>query len=756
MATCTIFKNFTNPVVNKALLLIGKDIISDKFKSEIDAVRKLLAEGNKEEADKKKKQLLAFTPSATFKEKRQMPFLEMYSGFLHLDFDKLNTDELQAAFAIICEIPFTALCFISPSGNGLKVFVEINTGIEHHDIAYSQVLKYYEAATGLNADHSCKDITRLCFVSYDPNAYQTIQNEKFIVALPQFIQQQKIKTPAKNVSNVDVFTEVPQDLNTTFIFNQQINFTNKKLSYSNGQRNNYIYLLASNCNRAGLSQDDTYSFIHQSFDLPKEEIQAAVKSSYEKHPQEFAKFAKSANLQSSDKLNSPTVENELFDFLKNTPTIPDAIFETLPQLLREGTSAFDDRRKRDVFFTSALAIMSGCLPDVTGVYGQERVFPHLFTFTIAPPASGKGVMKNAKRLADKHHQNVLEQSKGLQQRHEAELQEYKNTCAKLKKGEDVPEKPIPPPFKIVFIPADCSHSRMIEHLMQNDGQGIICETEADTMSGAKKQDWGDYSPSLRKAFHHEKITFTRKTNNEYIEVNEPRIAVALTGTPNQAPGLISSAEDGLFSRFLFYAYKNEITWQDPSPIGKTIVFNDHFEKLSFQVLDIINFLSLSPTEINLTAHQWAQLNTTFNTMLTDVTIYTSEDAASIVFRLGLVLYRVCMIFTALRKFENSDCTTEYTCTDIDFENALAIVQTYLQHSILMFNNLPKQGDAMQFQGGGDKRKLFEALPSIAFQRKEAVEIAKQFNLSARTVDNFLKTSLGKTLESPKTGFYKKI
>ena len=28
-------------------------------------------------------------------------------------------------------------------------------------------------------------------------------------------------------------------------------------------------------------------------------------------------------------------------------------------------------------------------------------------------------MKNAKRLADKHHQNVLEQSKGLQQRHEA-------------------------------------------------------------------------------------------------------------------------------------------------------------------------------------------------------------------------------------------------------------------------------------------------------------------------------------------------
>jgi hypothetical protein len=97
---------------------------------------------------------------------------------------------------------------------------------------------------------------------------------------------------------------------------------------------------------------------------------------------------------------------------------------------------------------------------------------------------------------------------------------------------------------------------MIEHLQNNDGQGIICETEADTMSGAKKQDWGDYSPALRAAFHHEKITLTRKTNNEYIEINEPRLAVALSGTPaHKAPKLIASAEDGLFSRFLVLCFQ---------------------------------------------------------------------------------------------------------------------------------------------------------------------------------------------------------
>jgi hypothetical protein len=90
------------------------------------------------------------------------------------------------------------------------------------------------------------------------------------------------------------------------------------------------------------------------------------------------------------------------------------VYDTLPDILREGALAFTDNRKRDVFFTGAIAILSGCLPKVTGVYAQERVYPHLYTFIIAPAASGKGVLKNAKRLADKYHQKVVEESRNAQ------------------------------------------------------------------------------------------------------------------------------------------------------------------------------------------------------------------------------------------------------------------------------------------------------------------------------------------------------
>ncbi|MCF6350289.1 MAG: hypothetical protein L3J23_04590 [Flavobacteriaceae bacterium] len=52
--------------------------------------------------------------------------------------------------------------------------------------------------------------------------------------------------------------------------------------------------------------------------------------------------------------------------------------------------------------------------------------------------------------------------------------------------------------------------------------------------------------------------------------------------------------------------------------------------------------------INYTGQQW----------LNEVTIFTGEEASSVVKRLVLILYRITMIFTALRKFENGDMSEE--------------------------------------------------------------------------------------------------
>ncbi len=746
MASCTIFKNFAVAVENKSLIIIANWIASDKYKTEVEKIQSLIAGGNEEEATKLKQQLPAFTPSATFKEKRLLTHIESYSGFVHLDFDKLTPQQLENAFKIISAIPYTFLCFRSPSGNGLKVFVEVNTGQEHHALAYRQVQQLYEEKLGIASDPKCKDITRLCFMSYHPELYKNIGNEEFSVNLSV--------TPPPPPAVETIVEEQENDF--TEAMQQCVAFTEKVKTYSEGNRNEFIYVLASNCNRKGIPENIALQYCLTHYDLPEKEIKASFRSAYTHHSSEFAKFAnaaKSANQPGAEQQQQQQQPRE--DYLKNTPTIPQSIYDALPDILKEGASAFTDDRKRDVFFTGALAILSGCLPKVTGIYFNERIHPHLFTFIIAPAASGKGVLKNAKKLADKYHQQKLQASRDEQKGFEAEMADYKEILKSKKKGDTAPEKPQEPLFKIVYIPADCSQARMIDHLHQNDGFGIICETEADTMSGAKKQDWGDYSPILRSAFHHEKISFSRKTNNEFIEIPEPCLAVALTGTPAQAPRLISSAEDGLFSRFLFYAFKVEQVWQDPSPTANTIVYNDHFEQLSNKVMEQIEFLNQSPTNVLLHPDQWKILNSSFADILAEVTLLTSEDAAGIVYRLGLILFRMCMIFTALRKCENAELTDNVYCTDEDFNIALSLAKIYLQHSILMFNNLPKQTESSQFKTGDNKRSFFKALPA-EFARHEAVAIGSKYGMAARTVDDLLNSLLNTHLAKPKPGHYCKI
>lgn len=744
MASATIFKGFNNPVENKSLIVLTKEIKEGKYKSEVEKVTALASQGNKEEADKLKRQLLAFTPSATFEGGRKLEFLKQYSQFIILDLDKLSHDDLLTAFEKAAAIPYTFSCFRSPSGNGLKILIEVTSTQEHHEQAYKQVADYYEHQISLSIDRSGKDITRLCFVSYDPDTYRNISNEKFPVIIDGLLQTEKQES-----LKVPVVTQSVELNEYALAFEMQINFTNQKSLYGPNNRNNYIYLLASNCNRAGIPEQDTLQLCNQTFDLDTNEIKASVNSAYNHHSGEFAKFANLAKLQ-GDK------EQDIEDYLKTTPSVAEELYHQMPEILKQGALAFTDVRERDVFLTGALGILSGCLPNVKGIYAQQEVFPNLFTFTIAPAASGKGALKFAKQLADEYHTQILTASKEADTQYQQEEAAYKQKLKSCKRGETLNEDPpVKPSFKVVYIPANTSYAKILWHLEQNEGTGIICETEADTLGNVFKQEWGSYSDMLRKSFHHERISSSRKTNNEFTEVNNPCLSIALSGTPSQVTGLIASAEDGLFSRFLFYAFKVEQQWRDVSPYASKINLTDHFKMLSLQVYQMVKFLKCSETYITLSKEQWQKLNDFCSHWLQDITTFTSEDAASIVKRLGLILYRMAMLFTAMRKFENAEASEQMQCADIDFNTALQLTEIFLHHSILMFNNLPRQNEFLQFQSGDSKRKFFIALPD-EFTRKQATELGLQFKLSARTVDEILKNSIGKTLSRLKAGSYQKV
>src|SRR5690606_6568140 len=106
MATAPISQNYVHLVENKALITITKQIPAGNYKEQVEAIRKLIAEGQEKEADKLKKQLPAFTPSGTFDNGRKAELLTQYSGYVILDLDKLNPADLERAKSLVALAPY--------------------------------------------------------------------------------------------------------------------------------------------------------------------------------------------------------------------------------------------------------------------------------------------------------------------------------------------------------------------------------------------------------------------------------------------------------------------------------------------------------------------------------------------------------------------------------------------------------------------------------------------------------------------------
>ena len=72
------------------------------------------------------------------------------------------------------------------------------------------------------------------------------------------------------------------------------------------------------------------------------------------------------------------------------------------------------------------------------------------------------------------------------------------------------EQPKEPPLRMFFIPANSTATAVFQILNDNDGNGLMFETEGDTLAQTFKSEHGNYSDGFRKAFHHEKISYLRR------------------------------------------------------------------------------------------------------------------------------------------------------------------------------------------------------------------------------------------------------
>lgn len=98
-----------------------------------------------------------------------------YNCLLTLDIDKLDAEQLVAVGQQLEADTYVFAHWLSPSGRGYKGLVLLDYGDivladkEYwHREAFNQLFKYFKEKYGFELDQKCKDVPRLCFVSYDP------------------------------------------------------------------------------------------------------------------------------------------------------------------------------------------------------------------------------------------------------------------------------------------------------------------------------------------------------------------------------------------------------------------------------------------------------------------------------------------------------------------------------------------------------------------------------------------------------------
>jgi hypothetical protein len=413
------------------------------------------------------------------------------------------------------------------------------------------------------------------------------------------------------------------------------------------------------------------------------------------------------------------------------PTFPEEIFENLPELLKRVVAKATSPEEKDLLLLGSLAVFSACLPNMYGIYDSRKVYANLYVFITARASAGKGRMVHCRQLVQPVHNLMREKAKQLRREYDQQMQEYNQTKGKKQAG----EKPAKPPEKMLVIPANNSTTGLFQLLFDNDGKGLIFETEGDTMAQAFKSDYGNYSDGFRKAFHHETISYYRRTDREYVDIAFPRLSALLSATHGQIATLIPNAENGLFSRFLFYFMNIRPEWKDVFADTNEENLDAYFSNLGNYFFDLYQSLERH-SEINfcLAASHKESFNSHFAALHNEYLGMLGLDYMATVRRLGLITFRMCMILSALRLMGAKYLPDRIICEERDFQTAMAMVKILVQHSAKVFSELPQEVKPQPLKNL--KERFFDSLPAT-FCRQDYIVAAGKFGIPEKTAEYYI-------------------
>lgn len=264
----TVFKSINNTSTPYLLNIqeVLERIKNGRSREIVEQVRSIQ---DKHERNEVKKKLPAICFSGEFT-RREAKGLEKHSGYICLDFDGFKSEEdLIAKRKWIEEDQYTFACFLSPSGDGLKVIVQIPADADKHKEYFLALERYYNCP---EFDKSTKDVSRVCYESYDPTLFVNEFSATWH-RLPDVEKKQYHVSENKATIRVDEDDKIIQHL---------LKWWEREYGLVEGARNNNLFVLCAAMNEFGIPKM-MCKVVCSRFEAPDftaEEISTTIDSAY--------------------------------------------------------------------------------------------------------------------------------------------------------------------------------------------------------------------------------------------------------------------------------------------------------------------------------------------------------------------------------------------------------------------------------------------------------------------------------------------
>ena len=771
------FSVFDEHAVDMTLKEFVKLLRGERWKVQVEEYQRLKASGRETEAKKLKRKLAALVIAGRCDGSHAETNLKQWSGDAMLDVDKCN-GRVSEFLQVLKDTPWVKAAWRSVSYDGLKLVVRVEAeSVDEYRMAYALVAWHVAQLLAFPCDMSCKNPTRPCFASYDPEAFFRPDTEvfpwrRFVTEHPdrvgEILAELKVKTPA-GASGPPV---AASGMLHTF-FNEFL----EQNPFVDGKKNEFLLKLGRIARYKGVGEEELARLKTLAVErlagmgCAAGDIPPRIDSGYRyadmnKGPETPASRAHKAQ-GSPMRYSEPNEGEEEAELEKleadklrrEVPCLPDELFDRLPDFLKRGLTHVRNKRERDILLLSLITNISGCLPGVRMNYGGMVYSADLYLVALAGSGRGKGVMQLAAILPAAIQEYYDELNRKDEREYRQKLLKWnleERLAAQEKRVPDLDQCPEMPVERILKVAPNISKSQLILALEAGGAVGLVMNaSELDMISSAMHQEYGKHDDVMRAASQHEEVSSYFKTDHRLVVVSDPHLALCASGTPAQLHKFISSLENGMYSRVAFYVGQAPWEYKSANPGKARLDMRAYFKGMGEELLRMFIFLSGSPTEVVFTEEQWKEHTERFRTYLREVVAEDDDSPGAIVLRHGLMMSRIAMVLTALRKCEPQWNTSEWKCSDEDFHTAMQIVDVLLEHSLLLSTSMDDTaGRIRPVKAFFKLRPVLKKMPR-EFTYSELMAAANEAGLPTASVKRYLLRLVYYQIVEKEDGKYRK-